>query len=192
MPCRILTSSNWFSQALSAISSPKSCAVARVACLPRRSRRRSRTFSAVMASSRPGDGRQRVVRHGHLPEREVLTGIGPVALRQPRVRDRAAAADDHGRIRFSPMILPPYMRRSKSIGCARAFGICDRSAEGRLAGRSCDLGQARPLGQALCLHMGRWHSSAGAPGRGSAVHSRHHRRDAGRHEGTDRLHRRHS
>ena len=48
-----------------------------------------------------GDGRQRVVRHGHLPEREVLTGIGPVALRQPRVRDRAAAADDPGRIRFS-------------------------------------------------------------------------------------------
>ena len=62
-----------------------------------------------------GDGRQRVVRHGHLPEREVLTGIGPVALRQPRVRDRAASADDPGRIRFSSMILPPYMRRSKSI-----------------------------------------------------------------------------
>jgi len=61
------------------------------------------------------DGRQRVVRHGHLPEREVLTGIGPVALRQPRVRDRAASADDPGRIRFSSMILPPYMRRSKSI-----------------------------------------------------------------------------
>ncbi|MSP81282.1 MAG: IS256 family transposase [Rhodospirillales bacterium] len=61
------------------------------------------------------EGRQRVVRHGHLPEREVLTGIGPVALRQPRVRDRAAAADDPGRIRFSSMILPPYMRRSKSI-----------------------------------------------------------------------------
>lgn len=62
-----------------------------------------------------GDGRQRVVWHGHLPEREVLTGIGPVALRQPRVRDRAAAADDPGRIRFSSMILPAYMRRSKSI-----------------------------------------------------------------------------
>ena len=61
------------------------------------------------------EGRQRVVRHGHLPEREVLTGIGPVVLCQPRVRDRAAAADDPGRIRFSSMILPPYMRRSKSI-----------------------------------------------------------------------------
>jgi putative transposase len=61
------------------------------------------------------DGRQRVVRHGHLPEREVMTGIGPVAVRQPRVRDREAAADDPGRIRFKPSILPPYMRRSKSI-----------------------------------------------------------------------------
>src|SRR6478736_1523132 len=60
-------------------------------------------------------GRQRLVRHGHLPEREVMTGIGPVAVRQPRVRDRAAAADDPARIRFTPAILPPYVRRSKSI-----------------------------------------------------------------------------
>src|SRR5262245_36179355 len=44
-----------------------------------------------------------------------MTGIGPVAVRQPRVRDRKAAADDPGRIRFTPAILPPYMRRSKSI-----------------------------------------------------------------------------
>ena len=44
-----------------------------------------------------------------------MTGIGPVAVRQPRVRDREAAADDPGRIRFTPAILPPYMRRSKSI-----------------------------------------------------------------------------
>lgn len=61
------------------------------------------------------DGRQRVVRHGHLPEREVMTGIGPVVVRQPRVRDRGASADAPDRIRFSPMILPPYARRSKSL-----------------------------------------------------------------------------
>jgi putative transposase len=60
-------------------------------------------------------GHQRVVRHGHLPEREVMTGIGPVAVRQPRVRDREATVDDPDRIRFSPSIVPPYMRRSKSI-----------------------------------------------------------------------------
>ena len=34
------------------------------------------------------NGHQRVVRHGHLPEREIMTGIGPVAVRCPRVRDR--------------------------------------------------------------------------------------------------------
>jgi transposase-like protein len=59
------------------------------------------------------DGRQRLVRHGHLPEREIMTGIGPVAVRQPRVRDRAANAEE--RIRFSSAILPPYARRTKSL-----------------------------------------------------------------------------
>jgi putative transposase len=67
------------------------------------------------AQCKTGDGRARVVRHGHLPEREVMTGIGPVPVRQPRVRDRGAPAGDPGRIRFSPSILPSYMRRSKSI-----------------------------------------------------------------------------
>ena len=72
-------------------------------------------FLARHGDLKTGDGRQRIVRHGHLPEREVMTGIGAVAVRQPRVRDREAAADDPGRIRFTPAILPPYMRRSKSI-----------------------------------------------------------------------------
>jgi putative transposase len=57
----------------------------------------------------------RIVRHGYVPEREVMTGIGPVAVRQPRVRDREAAAADPGRSRFTPAILPPYVRRSKSV-----------------------------------------------------------------------------
>ena len=72
-------------------------------------------FLAKHADLKTEDGRQRVVRHGHLPAREVLTGIGSVAVRQPRVRDRAAASCDPGRIRFTPAILPPYLRRSKSI-----------------------------------------------------------------------------
>ena len=59
------------------------------------------------------DGRARLVRHGHLPEREIMTGIGPVTVRCPRVRDRAA--DSGERIRFSSAILPPYARRSKSL-----------------------------------------------------------------------------
>ena len=72
-------------------------------------------FLARYAGLKTEDGRARVVRHGHLPEREVMTGIGPVAVRQPRVRDREAAAEDAGRIRFTPAILPPYARRSRSL-----------------------------------------------------------------------------
>ena len=56
-------------------------------------------FLAKHSDLKTEDGLKRVVRHGHLPEREVMTGIGPVAVRQPRVRDREARADDPGRIR---------------------------------------------------------------------------------------------
>jgi putative transposase len=70
-------------------------------------------FLAKHAGLQTETGQRRVVRHGHLPEREIMTGIGPVAVRQPRVRDRAAAEGE--RIRYSPSILPPYARRSKSL-----------------------------------------------------------------------------
>ena len=72
-------------------------------------------FLAKHAGLKTESGHQRVVRHGHLPEREVMTGIGPVAVQQPRVRDREAKAADPERVRFMPSILPPYVRRSKSI-----------------------------------------------------------------------------
>jgi putative transposase len=72
-------------------------------------------FLCKHADLTTAEGHRRVVRHGHLPEREVMTGIGPVGVRQPRVRDREAAADDPRRVRFTPSILPPYARRSKSI-----------------------------------------------------------------------------
>ena len=64
-------------------------------------------FLAGTADLKTQDGCRRLVRHGHLPEREIMTGIGPVAVRQPRVRDRTAGADDPARIRFAPTILPP-------------------------------------------------------------------------------------
>ena len=126
-------------------------------------------FLAGHADLKTVDGRQRVVRHGHLPEREVMTGIGPVAVRQPRVRDREADAGDPCRIRFRPSILLPYMRRSKSIetllpilylkgistgdfsealtallgkDAAGLSALGDRPAEGGLAGGAGGLGQA--------------------------------------------------
>ena len=70
-------------------------------------------FLAKHTDLKTETGQQRVVRHGHLPEREIMTGIGPVAVRQPRVRDREAT--EGARIRYSPSILPRYARRSQSL-----------------------------------------------------------------------------
>ncbi len=70
-------------------------------------------FLGRYADLKTAAGRQRIVRHGHLPQREIMTGIGPVAVRQPRVRDREASEGE--RIRFSSTILPPYARRTKSL-----------------------------------------------------------------------------
>ena len=69
-------------------------------------------FLAAHADQTDGAGRRRLVRHGHLPEREVQTGIGAVPVKVPRVRDRAP---EGGRLRFTSTILPPYLRRAKSI-----------------------------------------------------------------------------
>ena len=162
-------------------------------------------------------GHQRVVRHGHLPEREIMTGIGPVAVRQPRVRDREAVEGE--RIRFSPTILPPYARRTKSLevlipilylkgistgdfeealaallgkDAPRAVGFDHRAPEGGVGRRARALAEARSVRQALRLLLGRRHPLAG-PARGSgAVHARDHRRDAGGQEGAGRLDRRHA
>ena len=59
------------------------------------------------------DGRQRLVRHGTLPEREVQTGIGPVPIRMPRVRDRGGDRQD--KIHFRSSLLPKYVRRTNSL-----------------------------------------------------------------------------
>jgi putative transposase len=59
------------------------------------------------------DGRARLARHGHLPQREIMTGVGLVPVCCPRVRDRVEQGGE--RIRFSSAILPPYSRRTKSL-----------------------------------------------------------------------------
>jgi len=70
-------------------------------------------FVAAHADLSDEHGRRRVVRHGYQPEREVQTGIGAVAVRRPRVGDRHPEAG--GRICFTSSILPPYLRRAKSV-----------------------------------------------------------------------------
>ena len=60
------------------------------------------------------DGRDRVVRHGHGPQRSIQTGIGPVEVRRAKVRDRAEVEADQ-KIRFTSSILPKWARRTKSL-----------------------------------------------------------------------------
>ena len=71
-------------------------------------------FLAGMKGLRLADGRERVVRHGHAPERLVQTGIGPVPVRRAKLRDRGAGAGAE-RIRFTSAILPRWARRTRSL-----------------------------------------------------------------------------
>ena len=71
-------------------------------------------FLAERADLKLSDGRARLVRHGHGPEREVQTGIGAVAVARPKVRDRGAAESEE-RIRFTSAILPRWARRTRSL-----------------------------------------------------------------------------
>jgi putative transposase len=66
------------------------------------------------AAVRDNQGHRLVVRNGRLPAREIQTGLGLVEVQQPRVNDRRI--DEQGeRMRFSSAILPPYLRRTKSL-----------------------------------------------------------------------------
>jgi putative transposase len=72
-------------------------------------------FLAAMRDRRLADGRERVVRHGHAPERLVQAGIGPVAVRRVKLRDRGAGEGGGERIRFTSAILPRWARRTPSL-----------------------------------------------------------------------------
>ena len=71
-------------------------------------------FLASMKEERLADGRARVVRHGHGPEREIQTGIGPVPVKRAKLRDRGAG-DGNDRITFTSALLPKWARRTKSL-----------------------------------------------------------------------------
>jgi len=75
----------------------------------------AKAFLAEMKGERLADGRERVVRHGHSPERLVQTGIGPVAVQRVKLRDRAAGEAGADRIRFTSAILPRWARRTRSL-----------------------------------------------------------------------------
>lgn len=71
-------------------------------------------FLSQYADLKDDHGRMRVTRNGYLPKREIQTGIGPVPVKAPRIRDRQPE-DESDRIRFSSLILPPYLRKTKSM-----------------------------------------------------------------------------
>ncbi len=71
-------------------------------------------FVSQYRDLRDNHNRQRVVRNGYLPEREIQTGIGPVAVQVPRARDRQPEHES-GPIRFKSSLLPPYLRKTRSL-----------------------------------------------------------------------------
>lgn len=64
------------------------------------------------SGERDEKGHRLVVRNGKMPKRELLTGIGPLEVEQPRVDDRRPHQ------RYTSTILPPYLRRTPSVDAA--------------------------------------------------------------------------
>jgi hypothetical protein len=87
---------------------------------PRTDRSELAMLMAGFSKEKLEDGWARVVRHGRLREREVMTGIGPVPVigpvlvKVPRVRDRGVGAGA-GKNAFTPAILPRFLGRAKSV-----------------------------------------------------------------------------
>lgn len=61
-------------------------------------------------TERDAQGRRQVVRNGYLPAREIQTGVGPVTVQVPKVRDRSGSG-----VKFHSALLPPYLRRTRQI-----------------------------------------------------------------------------
>ena len=70
-------------------------------------------FLAAHAELADAQGRRRLVRNGHAPERQLQTGIGPLEVRRPKVRDRGTEGGEP--IRFTSAVLPAYLRRTKNL-----------------------------------------------------------------------------
>ena len=72
------------------------------------------SFVAMWKDLKLPDGRDRIVRHGHGPQRAIQTGVGPVEVRRAKVRDRGYVVAEE-KIRFTSSILPKWARRTKSL-----------------------------------------------------------------------------
>ncbi len=56
------------------------------------------------------NGKQAIVRNGYLPERTIQTGLGDIAVKIPKVRDRTGSG-----LKFNSSLVPPYLKRTKAI-----------------------------------------------------------------------------
>ena len=72
-------------------------------------------FVASFAAEQLADGRQRIVRHGFGPERQIQTGIGALDVPRPKMRDRMARLDPAEKVCFTSNILPKWARRPVSL-----------------------------------------------------------------------------
>ena len=70
-------------------------------------------FLAQHAEKRDENGHRVVVRNGHMPARELISGIGRIPIEQPRIDDRQLAKEKEPR--FSSAILPRYLKRVPSV-----------------------------------------------------------------------------
>lgn len=70
-------------------------------------------FIAMHSDRTDEQGRRLVVKNGSLPEREILTGAGAIPVTQGRIRDNDPDPERH--VRFSPKVLPSYLRKTSSI-----------------------------------------------------------------------------
>src|SRR4051794_41980591 len=89
-------------------------------------------FLAGHAGLSDQQGRRRLVRNGHAPERQIQTGIGPLEGRRPKVRDRGAAASGEP-IRFSSAALPGYRRAARNLAARFAWEHLDGVSTGQCA-----------------------------------------------------------
>ena len=77
-------------------------------------------FVALWKDLKLPDGRDRIVRHGHGPQRAIQTGVGPVEVRRAKVRDRGDVGTKE-KIRFTSAILQPRRAVASSLP-ARGVG----------------------------------------------------------------------
>jgi transposase-like protein len=69
-----------------------------------------KVFLDEHTAERDQQGRRAVVRNGYQREREILSGVGTVAVRMPKTRDRAG----EGRC-FRSALLPPYLKKTRRL-----------------------------------------------------------------------------